>query len=137
MNLLIWFGTLTGAAITTWLVERAGCAAWVTFACGFAWLITWHALDESFVRWPLRRAFILSMLDANRPLTGLELVKASGGLLRRGVVYVLLERLEVAGLIASRIDPEASPENRGQRLYSITSAGRAALWSDAEEGAER
>lgn len=59
---------------------------------------------------------------------GLEVVEASGGRIKRGSVYVLLNRLEEKGAVASRL--EARPGEEGglpRRLYRLTAAGRRAL----------
>lgn len=77
-----------------------------------------------------RRRFVLDALAVRGWMHGLDLVEASSGLLRRGTVYVLLDRLEDAGLVVSWVD--SAGEMSGQRVYAITSAGRTALWSDGE-----
>lgn len=49
---------------------------------------------------------IIELLKAHgRPMYGLDLVKASGGRLHRGTVYVDLQRLEDAGVVLSREEP--------------------------------
>lgn len=60
-----------------------------------------------FVQWRRRRraapAIILELLAMGGEWYGLDLVKAAGGRLSRGTVYVDLNQLEVRGLITSRI----------------------------------
>lgn len=59
---------------------------------------------------------------------GLELVKLSQNKLKRGTVYVLLQRLESEGLVTSKYENFTDPEiNIQRRMYSITEAGRARL----------
>jgi hypothetical protein len=49
---------------------------------------------------------ILELLRSHDELTGLEMVKASGGVLRRGTVYVWAKRLVDKGQIRSRRRPD-------------------------------
>lgn len=70
---------------------------------------------------------ILDQLMPGRELYGLEMVKASKGMLKRGTIYVLLDRLEDAKFIASRL--EDKPDNLSgmpRRLYRITGLGQRA-----------
>jgi len=73
----------------------------------------------------IREATILGLLARDvRDAYGLDLVKASDGRLRRGVVYVTLQRLEEQGLIESR-EETSTPVEIGipRRLYRITGLG--------------
>jgi DNA-binding PadR family transcriptional regulator len=55
---------------------------------------------------------------------GLELVDRSGGLLKRGSVYVLLSRMEAKGFVTSRLDDSARPPaGATRRLYEATPYG--------------
>lgn len=63
---------------------------------------------------------ILELLSDGREWYGLELVKASGGRLRRGTVYVHLGRLEEAGKVISR--PTDVAHGFQRRVY------RQAIW---------
>ena len=55
---------------------------------------------------------------------GLQLVKTSGGTLKHGTVYVLLDRMEQKGYIESRRDETSSPEaSMPRRLYKPTRLG--------------
>ena len=67
---------------------------------------------------------MLDLLSEQPGLYGLQLVAASGGMLKRGTVYVTLGRMEAKGYVVSRPDPE-SPENGGlpRRLYEPTALG--------------
>lgn len=62
---------------------------------------------------------ILSLLEDHGPLHGLELVVRSKGFLKRGLVYVWLDKMEDDGLITSHMEP------CNRRIYAITNAGRA------------
>ena len=56
---------------------------------------------------------------------GLELVKKSEGKLKRGGIYVLLQRLEEKGFISSSKDPRPDSEGPSyRRSYSISNGGR-------------
>lgn len=70
-------------------------------------------------------AMILELLlDAARPMYGLELVKASRSRLKRGTVYVTLDRMEDKGFIESERE-SSSVNSNGQvrRLYRPTGMG--------------
>lgn len=65
---------------------------------------------------------ILEILEANpRWMYGLDIVKASDGRVKRGTVYVHLQRLEDAGFVASKQEDE-TPVYIGipRRLYRLT-----------------
>jgi DNA-binding PadR family transcriptional regulator len=75
-----------------------------------------------------RQALRLLSVSHPQELHGQYLVARSGGVLRRGTVYVTLNALEECGLVESR--EEADPVFSGgpkRRLYRITEAGRARL----------
>ena len=59
---------------------------------------------------------------------GLELVRNSGGKLKRGTVYVTLQRMEEKGLIESYVK-EKPPTESGipRRMYRVTGHG-AQVW---------
>jgi DNA-binding PadR family transcriptional regulator len=81
---------------------------------------------------PLRitqtHALILDLLSREGDSYGLELVRASEGRLKRGSVYVLLDRMEKKGLIESW-EEEPPPGHRGpaRRKYKPTGTGSASL----------
>lgn len=58
---------------------------------------------------------------------GLELIKASGGKLKRGTIYVTLGRLEERGLVKSRTDKKAEHPGLPRPLYRLTDAGKRVL----------
>lgn len=76
-----------------------------------------------------KESVVLEMLLAvSRELYGLEMVEASAGLLKRGTIYVTLQRMEEKGLIESR--QEARPESEigiARRLYRPTGLGARAF----------
>src|ERR1044072_6009068 len=74
-----------------------------------------------------KEALILEMLvSSRRELYGLEMVDASNGELKRGTIYVTLQRLQEKGLIESRQEARTVPQiGVPRRLYSISEIGRA------------
>lgn len=57
-----------------------------------------------------------------------EIEQITGRSIRRGAIYVALERLERKGLVASEFGrPTAARGGRSKRLYTVTDAGRHAL----------
>lgn len=70
---------------------------------------------------------ILDLLRSGVERFGLELVKASDGGLKRGTIYVTLNRMAEKGYLTSR--QEKSPQDPGmpRRLYTITGEGVRAL----------
>jgi DNA-binding PadR family transcriptional regulator len=77
---------------------------------------------------PPKERLILELLVAVGPLYGLELVERSGGALKRGTVYVTLNRMEAKGFVTS--EQEAMPEGAiglPRRRYRPTGRGERAL----------
>ena len=71
---------------------------------------------------------ILDLLVAKGEMYGLEIVRDSGGIVRKGTVYVTLGRMEEKNLVASR--EETRPEGaKGipRRLYEPTGLGSRTL----------
>ncbi|HEV7717201.1 MAG TPA: helix-turn-helix transcriptional regulator [Steroidobacteraceae bacterium] len=68
---------------------------------------------------------IVEILDAHgREMGGLEIVKASGGHLSRGTIYVHLERLEARGVVVSRAEDYTPPHiGIARRLYKLAPGG--------------
>lgn len=66
---------------------------------------------------------ILAMLTGSREMYGLEMVKASAGTVKKGTVYVLLDRLQEKGFITSHVNRG----NCGRRQYRISDRGEQAL----------
>lgn len=69
---------------------------------------------------------ILDMLiQIKRELFGLEMVEASDGELKRGTIYVTLQRMQEKGLVDSRPESRPAPEiGIPRRLYSVTGHGQ-------------
>lgn len=73
------------------------------------------------------QALILELLlDVGRPMYGLELVKAAGSHLKRGTVYVTLDRMEDKGFIESRREADAG-DGPVRRVYLPTGLGQRVL----------
>jgi DNA-binding PadR family transcriptional regulator len=73
-----------------------------------------------------KELLILEMLLENkRELYGLEMVEASGGDLKRGTIYVTLQRMQEKGLVDSKPEPRTAPEiGIPRRLYRVTGYGQ-------------
>ncbi|HMY02814.1 MAG TPA: helix-turn-helix transcriptional regulator [Candidatus Obscuribacter sp.] len=61
---------------------------------------------------------ILELLSGGEEWYGLDLIAASNGILRRGVVYISLRQLEEGGLIESRLEPKPV-RGTPRRLYRL------------------
>ena len=74
------------------------------------------------------QAVILGLLQATEWMYGLELIKESGGILKRGTIYVLLDRLEDDGFIRSKKrEPKPGEQGPARRVYKLTGSGARAL----------
>lgn len=74
-----------------------------------------------------KEQLILAMLLDNgiREMFGLEMVEASKGELKRGTIYVTLQRMEEKGLVESRMEERTAPEiGIPRRLYKVTGYGQ-------------
>lgn len=75
-----------------------------------------------------KEAVILRLLIAHGELFGLALVAASDGALKRGTVYVTLDRMEDKGFIVSHLEARPSGEfGIAKRVYRITGLGQRVL----------
>jgi len=85
--------------------------------------------DDTGFTWPSpTEAEILRFLMNGREAYGLGLVKASGGKLKRGTIYVTLTRMEEKGLVRSREEENATDYvGIRRRLYRVTGLGERAL----------
>jgi PadR family transcriptional regulator, regulatory protein PadR len=74
---------------------------------------------------------VLELLSG-KEMYGLEMVKASDRL-KRGTIYVTLDRMEDKRLVKSRVIEESGP-TAGRRIYSITGHGQQAYaaWRQAQ-----
>lgn len=75
-----------------------------------------------------KESLILDLLVQHGQMYGLELVAVSRRQLKRGPVYVTLDRMEDKGYVASRLE-EAPPRAGGlpRRIYRPTALGRRVL----------
>lgn len=77
-----------------------------------------------------KEATILSVLlaDSGREMYGLEILENSQGLLKRGTLYVTLQRMEEKKVLESKQEPRARPEvGIPRRVYWITGLGARAF----------
>lgn len=76
--------------------------------------------------WTDQENTILSVLNKNDSMFGLEIVESAPDILGRGSIYVRLSSLEAAGLVASDWEqfPYPSPGRIHRRIYRITDEGR-------------
>jgi DNA-binding PadR family transcriptional regulator len=74
-----------------------------------------------------KEAEVLQLLISKGEMYGLQMVLASEGALKRGTVYVLLDRLEDQGFIQSRPETEQKHSGLTRRLYRVTGLGQQAL----------
>ena len=83
--------------------------------------------DSQLPRISQKEEMIFDLLGSNERY-GLELVHNSGGKLKRGTVYVTLQRMEDKGLIESYVK-EKPPTESGipRRMYRVTGHG-AQVW---------
>lgn len=72
---------------------------------------------------------ILDLLRSGQEKYGLEMVDESGGKLKRGTIYVTLQRMgpEGKGFVDSRKKNEPDRAGIARRLYRITGQGERAL----------
>ena len=77
---------------------------------------------------------VLRLLAGGRELYGLEMIKRSGGTLKRNSIYVVLGRMEDQGFIKGREVKEKGTPGIPRRLYRITGLGQRALaaWDAAQ-----
>ena len=67
---------------------------------------------------------VLGMLIGKGEMFGLEMVEASEGELKRGTIYVTLQRMSDKGYIESREEPRSMPEiGIPRRKYQATGLG--------------
>ncbi|HCF25205.1 MULTISPECIES: PadR family transcriptional regulator [unclassified Novosphingobium] len=83
-------------------------------------------------------SIVLKLLLAKSEMYGLEMIKESAGRLKRGTIYVTLNRMEEKGLIKSRSEKDPRDPGMPRRLYQITGAGQRALnaWEFAASGGQ-
>lgn len=80
---------------------------------------------EDWIPLPSRtEGLILELLRHGRELFGLELVECSDGRLKRGTVYVTLNRMEEKGYVESHLEETPPSGDVPRRLYRLTPLGR-------------
>jgi DNA-binding PadR family transcriptional regulator len=87
-------------------------------------------LDRGLLLPSTKEAFILELLlkDGGSERFGLEMVNVSNGRLKRGTIYVTLQRMQEKGFIDSKAEPRPSPEiGIPRRIYWATGAGERAF----------
>jgi DNA-binding PadR family transcriptional regulator len=78
------------------------------------------------------------LIESGQEMFGLEMVEAAGGKLKRGTIYVTLQRMADKGFVESREEPRQAPEigmprrrywvsPLGQKIYAAREAYRRAL----------
>lgn len=79
------------------------------------------------VRLSNKEAIILDQLAGKSEMFGLEMVQTDPTNLKRGTIYVTLNRLEEKGFIKSRKIERDEKSNYPRRLYQITGLGQRVL----------
>lgn len=75
----------------------------------------------------MKQMFILNYLMSKTRSYGLELVKESDGILKRGTVYVTLNRMEEKGFVSSTLKASKGIGGPPRRVYEITGKGAMAF----------
>ena len=76
---------------------------------------------------------ILEMLINHGEMYGLEMVEASVGELKRGTIYVTLQRMSDKGFVTSREEARPHPEiGIARRKYSISGLGQRVYRANAK-----
>ncbi|MBW4709581.1 PadR family transcriptional regulator [Roseobacter sp. YSTF-M11] len=70
---------------------------------------------------------VLDLLRSGVEMYGLELVKASNGALKRGTIYVTLNRMVEKGYLTSRAEDEPSEPGLPRRRYRVSGHGARVL----------
>jgi len=80
--------------------------------------------QNEFPKLSRKEMLILEMLIGKGEMFGLEMVEASSGELKRGTIYVTLQRMGDKGFVESREEPRQIPEiGIPRRKYSATGLG--------------
>jgi len=81
--------------------------------------------SDNFPRLSHKEFTVLEMLVNNDEMYGLEMVTASEGELKRGTVYITLQRMAEKGLVDSRVEIRIEPEiGIPRRWYKVSEFGR-------------
>lgn len=80
--------------------------------------------NNQFPKLSRKEFLVLGMLIGKGEMFGLEMVEASEGELKRGTIYVTLQRMGDKGYIESREEPRSMPEiGIPRRKYRATGFG--------------
>ena len=80
--------------------------------------------NNEFPKLSPKEMLTLEMLISNGEMFGLEMVAVSEGELKRGTIYVMLQRMSDKGYIESREEPRTMPEiGIPRRKYRATGLG--------------
>ena len=81
-------------------------------------------MNNEFPKLSTKEFLILQMLVSRGEMFGLEMVEASEGELKRGTIYVTLQRMSDKGYVESREEPREHPEiGIPRRQYQATGLG--------------
>ena len=84
-----------------------------------------NAEKDAFPRLSRKEGLVLEMLLSKDEMFGLEMVEASEGGLKRGTIYVTLQRMADKGYVQSREEPRTLPEiGIPRRKYFATGLGQ-------------
>ena len=88
--------------------------------------------SSEFPRLSRKELIVLELLITRGELFGLEMVEASAGSLKRGTIYVTLQRMGDKNYVESREEPRTMPEiGIARRKYKATGLGEAVYTANA------
>ena len=88
---------------------------------------------DEFPRLSRKDTLILEMLMSKDEMFGLEMVEASEGGLKRGTIYVTLQRMADKAYVESREEPRTMPEiGIPRRKYKATGLGERVCRANAK-----
>lgn len=92
-----------------------------------------NASNDEFPRLSRKEALVLEMLLGKGEMFGLEMVQASEGGLKRGTIYVTLQRMADKGYVDSREEARTMPEiGIARRKYKATGLGERVYRANAK-----
>lgn len=81
-------------------------------------------MNNEFPSLSNKEFIVLQMLIENDEMFGLEMVESSEGNLKRGTIYVTLQRMSEKGLVESREESRSEGEiGIARRIYKATGLG--------------
>ena len=84
-----------------------------------------NAEKDEFPKLSRKEVLVLEMLLEKEEMFGLEMVEESEGGLKRGTIYVTLQRMADKGYVSSREEPRTPPEiGIPRRKYFATGLGQ-------------